>query len=187
MRKASFVVPFLFGVALAACGPDNGLGFYAGGNVRATVTDNGVTTTGFDIAQSSRVDPTLPSGATTGFTGTCQIGPNGRSLRLQQVGGNSLGMTEMSLTMPAWDQDTCTNCLHGTLTTIIGGVTFTGTEQRGATTPTACTFTTDRRGSFGMQVHMGCTALSATGDPRRVDISSDLTLDECDGPSTNGP
>ncbi len=185
MRKASFVVPFLLGAALAACGPDNGLGFYVGGTVRATVTNGGVTTTGFDIAQSSRVDPTLPSGATSGFTGTCQIGPNGRSLRLQQIGGNSLGMTEMSLTMPAWDQDTCTSCLHGTFNAVIGGATFTGTEQRG-TTPTQCTITTDRRGSFGMLVHASCTGLTATGDPRSVDIATDLTLDECDGPSTSG-
>ena len=189
MRKASIIVPFVFCAALAACGPDNGLGFTALGSVSATVTDatGTPTTTGFDFMQSSRVDPTLPQGSTVGFTGTCQIGPNGRTLQVQQVGGaDARGLTAIAVTMPGWDQDTCTNCQHGTMTATVGGVAFVGSEQRGNNLPSPCSFTTVRRGSYGMQMTVTCMGLTATGDPRHVDVATNLTLDGCDGPSTNG-
>ncbi len=189
MRMSSFAVVSLLSIAASACGPDNGLGFYALGSVRGTITDatGTPTTTGFDFQQMSRIDPTLPAGSSAGFTGTCQIGPNGRSVHIQQVGAaDTHGLTEIAVNLPAWEQDTCTNCQHGTVTATVGGAAFTGAENRGTSGQSACTFTADRRGSYGMQLAISCSGLTATSDPRTVAIESNLTLDGCDGPSTNG-
>jgi hypothetical protein len=184
-----------FGLAAAtalvgACAPENGTGFYALGSIRATVTDatGTPTTTGFEFAQQSRIDPSLPAGSTTGFTGTCQLGTTGRTVHITQVGpaNDTNGLTEFSLTLPSWEQDTCTNCDHGSVALTIGGATFSGADVRGGSTPSACTFTTQRRGSFGMQLDATCTGLGATADPRHVDLHTTLTLDGCDSPSTNG-
>lgn len=180
-----------FGLAatVGACGPENGSGFYAQGSVHAVVNDpaSTATATGFAFQQQSRIDPNLPSGSTTGFTGTCQIGTTTRTARITQVGNpDPRGLNEFTFTMPSWDQDTCTNCQHGTVSLTIGTATFSGSEMRGNATGSPCTFTAERRGSFGMQVGIACTGLTASGDSRTVDLDTSLTLDGCDAPSTNG-
>jgi hypothetical protein len=174
---------------LAACGPENGSGFFAQGSVRAVVNDpaSTATSTGFTFQQQSRIDPNLPAGATAGFSGTCQIGTSTRTARITQVGNpDPRGLNEFSFTMPAWDQDTCNTCEHGTVNLTIGTSTFTGTEVRGGTAPSQCTFNAERRGSFGMQVGIACHGLTASGDARSVDLDTTLTLDGCDAPATNG-
>jgi len=167
---------------LPACGPANGTGFLVSGQVALTDTA-GTTRTGYTFAQQIRIDPTLPADASVGFTGICQTGPNGRSVRIQSVGGDALGLNTLAITMPDWSTDTCANCAHGSVAATLGTTAFTGSEQRGSAS-SQCTFTAVRRGTFGMQLDMSCAGLTAAGDPRSLSLQGSLTLDGCDGPGS---
>jgi hypothetical protein len=182
MRKASMLVAVMV-VAAAGCGGNN-VGFYARGSLRATVTQPGVampTETGFNFDDSYRVDPSIAV-STPGFTGACQIGPTNRVVRLTRVGGDDLGMREVQITMPPWE-DTGTTCPRSTISITIGPTTFQGQEACGGA-PGTCTFTATRRGSYGMDLNVRCLQLRASGDTRTVDFTGALNLDECDGPET---
>src|SRR4051794_33667438 len=104
MRKTSLFLAVIFSVA-PACGPNNDTGYYASGSVRVTSTDSassGPTQTGFTFSQQTRVDPNLPGTATTGFTGTCQVGPNGRTVHITRVPAPTMDLSEVNVTMPDW-------------------------------------------------------------------------------------
>lgn len=177
-------------VSVAACGPGNDLGFYASGSLSATLRDpaaGSTTDTGFAFGQRTRIDPSLPQGSAGGITGICQVGPNGRNLRLTRIGGDAFGVREINITMPNWDLDSCTSCNHGHIDVTVGSTVFSGDETRGGTAPSACTFESTRNGSFGMDLRVQCNGLLPSASPqdtRRVDIQGTLALEECDGPET---
>jgi hypothetical protein len=187
MRKASGWIPATAMVAALAGCSNNDPGFYAEGALTASIpgTNAGdpATETGFRFQQSTRVDPTLPAGRTSGPTGTCTVGPDGRAVRLTQIGGEPLGMRDVNITLPSWETaDTAPRL--GRIEVTIGQAVFAGEELRDTTTPSPCHFATTRNGSFDLQLTVQCTGLTSQTDPRRVDVNSNLTLTSCDGPET---
>src|SRR5262249_36243088 len=139
--------------------------------------------TGFRFPNATRIDTTLPAGAATGITGSCQVGPNGRTLHPPQVGAGPGGLHTVGVQLPPGGQAPTPNMLSQTTLTI-GPVAFTGPE--GAANST-CAFGTTRRGSFGMDLTITCQNITATGDSHSVNVTSTLALDECDGPDTRNP
>ena len=168
-------------LGLSACAGD-GLGFTASGEMVATATDPaapGPTRYGFSFA-GQRVDPTLTAGMAGGVTGTCRVGPSGREVRLESVGGPASQLRALRITMNDWADDACTDCLHGTASVTIGPTVFTA-EDRRVGGRSACTVTAQRVDSLGMTVQVSCPGLSAAGDPRSVNLAGQLTLQSCDG------
>lgn len=187
MHNGSVLVSLGMMVATIGCA-GNDVGFYAQGSLRATVTQPGVatpTTTGFEFATFTRIDPSIPANATSGFTGTCRVGPTERTLHLQRIGGDELGLREVTIALPSWEA-AATACPRGQISLKIGPTTFTGQHDCDDARST-CTFTTARRGSYGMELSVQCPQLQAAGDNRRVEFTGQLILDECDGPETRNP
>lgn len=171
----------LAALALSACAGD-GVGITANGELIATATspDSPATTDyGFRL-MGQRVDPTLPSGSTGGVTGSCRVGPSGRELRLESVGGPVNQLQGLRVTLNDWSEDTCANCLHGTAQVTIGSLVFSA-EDRRAAGASACTLTATRVGSLGMSVTANCAGLTAAGDPRTVALRGTMTVESCDG------
>jgi hypothetical protein len=195
MRKPLLWLPVVAAAAVfAGCGPNNDVGFYAGGSFRVTIADPNApnpaatTTTGFEFPQQTRVDPTPNTNMGLATTGVCQVGPAGRTVRITRVGGDANGLQGFNLTMPPWEQDSCSACQHGTLEVTVGNAVFTGVEDRSQPHP-QCVFTTERNGSYGMQLSIVCDGLTTTtpNDTRIIAVNSQLTLDQCDGPPSSNP
>jgi hypothetical protein len=180
VRNASLAAALAF--FASHCGPGNGTGFVAQGTVGVTLREGtgAPSTTGFSFAAQTRIDPTLPQGRSDGFIGTCSVGPNARSVVLQRVGGDRMGLESITFTLPDWTQDTCASCTRGTVSLVVAGANYTGTETAGATS--ACQFRPSRTGSFDMRLQVQCRGL-ATGT-RSADLDVDLSLDQCNGPMT---
>lgn len=168
---------------LIHCGGDSGRGFYASGTVVMQFSEGAgaASETGLRFPSQVQVDPTLRAGTSTGVIGSCSVGPNSRTVELTQLGGDALGFKTISVTMPDWSQDTCTNCQHGTVNFTIGTTSFTGVEMRGAAAP-QCTFNATRRGSYGMDLTVNCSALESAG--KRSTLATTLALDACNGSMT---
>ncbi|MDP3273646.1 MAG: hypothetical protein Q8Q09_00520 [Deltaproteobacteria bacterium] len=171
-------------LSAAHCGPDNGSGFLVQGSIAVQIPPNTATeaNTGFQFPPQTRIDPTLPSGRSTGYVGTCTVGSNTRSLTIDQIGGDQMGLRSITVSMPDWSQDTCTNCVRGTVTLNVGGTTFSGTDDRSMGASSPCTFTAARVGSFGMTLDLRCPSLQSAG--RIAALTTNLTLDACNGPMT---
>jgi hypothetical protein len=179
MRRTALIVPMLLGMS-AGCGDGGGTGFYAGGAIQMTITDPNSTMpgqAGFTIPTGTRIDATLPPDASVGFTGTCAVGPHGRTVTINGVGQDS--PATVSITMPDWSQDNCTSCTHGTITFDLQHATFTGQENRGTGTTPACTFSASRNGNDGMSLTGSCPALTSPADPRTVAVNVNLMLSHC--------
>ncbi len=189
MRSAAPWMSFVFVAAASACGPNNGAGFTVSGTLTASVTGGGPTqASGFRFMGPNgggvRVDPMLPPGTLTGVTGTCSVGPTGRTITLTRVGDDgTLGLRSIAIAMPDWSQDNCTNCQHGQINVQLATGTFAGTEVRGGAA-SSCTFTATQSGSFGMDLTVQCAALASPGDTRTLEVSGTLSLQNCDGPET---
>jgi hypothetical protein len=91
----------------------------------------------------------------------------------------------VNVTLPPWDQDSCTSCQHGQIQVTQGTTQWDGTEVRGSGM-SQCTFTATRQGSFDMHLDVTCSGLTAAGDTRTLDVSGSLSLQGCDGPTTGG-
>lgn len=169
-------------LALFAVGCAPSTGFIAQGHVTVTLQETSGTpsTTGFNFPPSTRIDPALPSGRSDGFIGTCSVGPNGRSVVLQRVGGDRMGLESATFTLPDWAQDTCASCNRGSASFVVGGASFTGSQTAGASSP--CQFTTSRTGSFDMRLQVQCRGVQS--GTRTADLDVDLNLDLCNGPMT---
>ncbi len=176
--RASLVTAF----ALFAVGCAPSTGFLAQGSVTVTLQEatGAPSTTGFNFPPSTRIDPALPSGRNDGFIGTCSVGPNGRSVVLQRVGGDRMGLESATFTLPDWSQDTCANCARGTASFVVAGASFSGSQTAGSAS--ACEFTTSRQGSFDMRLQVQCRGLQS--GTRRADLDVNLNLDLCNGPMT---
>jgi hypothetical protein len=172
----------LAALALVAshCGPGNGTGFTAQGSVRVALREGSAapTNSGFTFASQVRVDPTLPAGRADGFVGTCSVGPNERSVVLQRIGGDRVGLESVTFTLPDWSQDSCASCTRGTVSFVAGGAQFVGNEVAGSASP--CQFRTSRSGSFDMRLQVQCRALQSGAKSSDLDV--DLSLDLCNGP-----
>lgn len=179
MRKTVLIFPSILLAAACSGAP----GFEASGSVQATITDPSASTpteTGFGLAQQTEIDPSLPSGATTGYTGTCDIGSSGRTLRITAIGASQYGLSEIDVSMPDWSQDSCTNCQYGSITATVGTTPFTGAENRSnGTTTGACTFNATANGSSGMTLGIQCNGMTATDDPRTLAVTANLSLQNC--------
>ena len=150
-----------FALFASHCGPGNGAGFIAQGSVQIAVREGSAapTSSGFTFASQVRVDPALPAGRADGFIGTCSVGPNERSVVLQRIGGDRVGLESITFTLPDWSQDTCASCTRGTVSFVAGGAQFVGNEVAGASSP--CQFRTARSGSFDMRLQVQCRALQS--------------------------
>jgi hypothetical protein len=173
----------LVAVALLAsnCAPSTG--FLVQGTVSVAFREGSAapTDSGFRFSPQRRVDPTLAQGTAGGIQGTCSLGPNGRSLLLQQVGGDARGLRSITFTLPDWSQDSCANCSRGSVTFAIGENSFTGAQTAGAASP--CEFTPTRTSSaYGMKLRATCTGL--TSGTTTANLAVDLDLEQCDGPMT---
>lgn len=164
----------------SACAPNNG--FLVQGTVGVSINEGSgaPTVTGFSFPPSTQVDPALPSGRSTGFIGTCSVGPNGRSVVLQRIGGDQLGLQSATFTMPDWSSDTCANCQRGTVNFVVGSTSFVGTHTAGQSSP--CQFSAARTGSYDMQLQVQCRGVSSGS--RSADLDVSLSLDLCSGPQT---
>jgi hypothetical protein len=169
---------------LAHCGGNSGTGFYATGSVLIQFTDGAMAPfdTGLRFTSQMRVDPTLPAGRSAGVIGSCAVGPNSRTVELDQLGGEAIGFKSITVTMPDWSQDSCTNCQHGTVQFVVGSTMFTGTEMRTSAAPAQCQFNATRRGSYGMDLTVSCAMLDNNG--KRATLNTQLSLDSCNGSMT---
>lgn len=173
----------LAAVALLAsnCAPSTG--FLVQGTVAIAFRDGAAapTDTGFRFAEQRRVDPSLPQSSAGGIQGTCSLGPSGRTIVLQQIGGDERGLRSITFTLPDWSQDTCASCSRGSVTFAVGQNSFTGNQTAGATS--SCEFTPMRTSSsYGMKLRATCTNLTSGTFSANLDV--DLNLDACDGPMT---
>lgn len=171
----------LAALAVGGCAGD-GVGITANGELIATATSpDGPATTDYGFRlMGQRVDPTLPSGSTGGVTGSCRVGPSGRELRLESVGGPVNQLQGLRITLNDWSEDACTDCLHGTAQVTVGSLVFSA-EDRRAAGASACTLSATRVGSLGMSVTANCAGLAAPGDPRTVALRGTMTVESCDG------
>ena len=169
---------------LAHCGGNNGTGFSAAGSVVVQFSEGAgaPSETGLRFQSQVRIDPTLPSGRTSGVIGSCSVGPNSRTVEIDQIGGDALGFKSISVMMPDWSQDTCVTCQHGTVNLTVGSTSFVGEETRGGVVAPKCVFNATRRGSYGMELTVMCTALESNG--KRASINATLQLDSCNGSMT---
>ena len=176
--RASIVTALAF--IASGCAPSTG--FLAQGSVTVTLqgASGAPSTTGFNFPPQTRIDPALPSGRSDGFIGTCSVGPNGRSVVLQRVGGDNMGLESATFTLPDWSADTCASCQRGSASFVVAGANFTGSQTAGGAS--SCEFTTSRQGSFDMRLQVQCRNL--TSGARRADLDVDLNLDLCNGPMT---
>ncbi|MBI5517474.1 MAG: hypothetical protein HY909_27135 [Deltaproteobacteria bacterium] len=162
MKKLSWLVP-LVGLLVGGCGGGDGL--RATGSVRLTVHQAGQPDgrTDFTLPADTFVDP--PPGVGVGFYGTCRRVGGTWSVELTRAGGGE-GLRSVTLSASSAGPS-------GVLTTtfLVGASTFSGSAT--------CTGGATSVGDRGVRINGGCTALSASGDPRTVDASIDLTLDDC--------
>ena len=182
MRNASILISAMF--LAVGCGSD-GVGFYANGTIQIALVDSAGMTgqTGFNLSQRTKIDFALPPGATHGYIGSCSVGPTMRAVHITGIGWEPQGLREVTITMPGWDQDQCTNCEHGQIQALIGDQAYTGTEDRGSGA-SKCTFSASPTDLHGMQFAIQCNGLATADNSRTAAITVALGLDDCDGKNT---